>query len=93
MSCRVRGHLGTFQSPLHKCLLASRLTKVPFPKLRKELELSLEEEETVAKNSFRGQPLCQEAPSEAQTESSLVQGHTKNFQTVNLTPPHSPAES
>lgn len=53
MPCRVGRHLGSLQTPLHKCLVASELTKVEFCKLRKELEVSIEEEATVAKNSFQ----------------------------------------
>lgn len=53
MPCRVWTHLGTLQTPLHKCPVASKLTKVQFCKLRKELELSIEEEATVAKNLFQ----------------------------------------
>lgn len=57
MPCRVGRHLGTLQMPLHKCPVASELTKVEFCKLRKELELSIEEEATVAKNSFQDRTL------------------------------------
>lgn len=57
MPCRVGRYLGTLQTPLHKCPVASEVTKAEFCKLRKELELSIEEEATVAKNSFQDRAL------------------------------------
>lgn len=42
---------GTFQLPLHKSLPVSWLTKAAFPKLRKQLEPSLEEDETVVQRT------------------------------------------